>query len=188
MTKNTFPKGIEVLLKKASVDMEFRKILIKDRSKSALEIGLELIPSEKDMIDSIPEKQLVTMIYNTTVPINQKAAFRGKVAAVMLAAIGVAFIGALSLSSMGHRVKDIFVECDCFFLESAIRMHDMDQEEPIVCVKNSSEDIMIYFEVLKKKGYLDRSLHDLDTRKYHYTVKRNKENELVVESKRIEKK
>ena len=81
------PRGIEVLVKKASVDPEFRRLLLDKRSKAAKEIDLELNPSEADMLDAIPCEQLEKIIDNTKVPPDQKPVFLGKVSKLMLATI-----------------------------------------------------------------------------------------------------
>jgi hypothetical protein len=84
------PRGVEVLLKKASVDSAFKELLFRERANAALEISLELAPAEKAMISSISEKQLEMIIASTEVDPNHKAVFMGKVAASMLLLLGVA--------------------------------------------------------------------------------------------------
>ena len=85
---NGIPRGIEILIKKASVDAEFRTLLMRVRSKAAGEIGLELDVSEAIMLDAAPEAQLAAIIASTRVDPSKKAAFLGKAAAVMLVALG----------------------------------------------------------------------------------------------------
>ena len=85
--------GIEVLIKKAAVDPEFRALLLEKRGQAAAEIGLDLSSAETAMLSSIPRKQIETIIENTTVPDEQRRAFLGKIATLMLAAIGVGLIG-----------------------------------------------------------------------------------------------
>ena len=87
------PRGIEVLVKKASVDDEFRELLIETRAEAAKEIGLELEPSEIAMINAVPEVQLKSIISRTDVPQTHRAMFLGEVAALMALAIGVASSG-----------------------------------------------------------------------------------------------
>ncbi len=87
------PRGIEVLVKKASVDPEFRKVLIQSRDRAAREIELELDPAEAAMLQQIPGEQLNAIIDNTVVPPDSRRVFLGKVAALMLAAIGVTMLG-----------------------------------------------------------------------------------------------
>ena len=82
------PRGIEVLVKKASVDRGFKARLLEQRSRAADEIGLELEPSEAMMLDGVPAEQLETIIAHTTVAPARRAAFLGTAAAVMLAALG----------------------------------------------------------------------------------------------------
>jgi hypothetical protein len=84
------PRGIEVLLKKASLDAEFRSRLLRERSRSAQAIGLKLEETEADILEALPENSLQSMINKTMVPTAQQGIFRGYVAALMLAAVGVA--------------------------------------------------------------------------------------------------
>ena len=83
------PRGIEVLVKKASVDAEFRRLLLERRADAAGEIGLVLDPAETAMISAVPAAQLETIIAQTSVPSEHRRVFLGKVAAAMLAAIGL---------------------------------------------------------------------------------------------------
>jgi hypothetical protein len=83
------PRGIEVLVKKASVDAEFRELLLKQRGKAAAAIQLELDPAESAMLSAIPQEQLARTVDQTTVPTELRSAFQGRVALVMLAALGV---------------------------------------------------------------------------------------------------
>jgi hypothetical protein len=83
------PRGIEVLVKKASVDAKFRRLLLDKRAEAAGEIGLVLDPAETAMISAVPAVQLETIIAQTSVPGEHRRVFLGKVAAAMLAAVGV---------------------------------------------------------------------------------------------------
>lgn len=83
------PRGIEVLVKKASVDAAFRMRLLATRAAAAADLGLELSPSESALLAAVPAPQLAAMIDGTRLPERQRAAFLGSAAAVMLAAIGL---------------------------------------------------------------------------------------------------
>jgi acyl carrier protein len=80
------PKGIEVLVKKASVDPAFRTVLLERRAAAAQEIGLELNAAETMTLASVPTDQLETIIAQTDVPQEHRRAFLGH--AAMLAALG----------------------------------------------------------------------------------------------------
>ena len=82
------PRGIEVLVKKASVDAEFRTTLLERRSEAADAIGLELTPAEAAMLDAVPAAQLEAIIDHTTVSPMTREAFLGRVASAMIAALG----------------------------------------------------------------------------------------------------
>jgi len=95
-----FPLGIEVLLKKASVDRKFRKALLEKRSAVAVEIGLDLSPSEAATLDNVPRSHIEKIIDRTSVPDEQRRVFLGKVAAAMLALLGIP----LSAAAEGKRL------------------------------------------------------------------------------------
>ena len=82
-----FPRGVEVLIKKASIDGEFRQLFLADRLAAAEAIGLQLEPPEAAMLAAVPAGQLQQIIAQTTVPEPQRRVFLGKVAATMLAAL-----------------------------------------------------------------------------------------------------
>ena len=83
------PRGVEVLLKKAAVDADFKATLLEERSAAATRIDLKLEPAESAMIDAAPRAHLEKIIAETRVEPQHRRAFLGKVAALMLAAIGV---------------------------------------------------------------------------------------------------
>jgi hypothetical protein len=87
------PRGIEVLVKKAAIDGEFKALLFKMRARAAKEIALELDASEAAMLDAIPPTQLETIIASTKVDKKVRPAFLGRVAAIMIAALGVGAAG-----------------------------------------------------------------------------------------------
>ena len=66
-TPAAIPRGIEVLVKKASVDPAFRTLLLERRAGAAREIALELDPAEAAMLNAIPAAQLEAIIARTTV-------------------------------------------------------------------------------------------------------------------------
>ena len=61
------PRGVEVLLKKASVDAEFRRVLLEQRGDAAHRLDLELTDAERAMLAAIPAEQLERIIDNTKV-------------------------------------------------------------------------------------------------------------------------
>ncbi|HDQ25385.1 MAG TPA: hypothetical protein ENN43_01405 [bacterium] len=82
------PIGIEILLKKASVDPVFREKLIKERGAAAEAIAMMLDPSEEAVLSSISEEQLGKMIDNSGVSSEQRPAFEKYTAALMIAVFG----------------------------------------------------------------------------------------------------
>jgi len=95
------PRGIEVLVKKASVDAEFRELLLKQRGKAAATIQLDLDPAEDAMLSAIPHEQLAQTVDQTTVPMELKSAFQGQVALVMLAALGASLTACSPAQPLG---------------------------------------------------------------------------------------
>jgi len=96
------PRGVEVLVKKASVDPEFRRLLLEKRGDAAREIALELTDAERSMLSSIPAEQLEKIINNTKVKPEHRDVFLGAVGKLMLAAlIGVVFVSVMT-PSLGH--------------------------------------------------------------------------------------
>jgi hypothetical protein len=87
-TWGAIPRGVEVLVKKAAIDPEFRALLLAQRAEAANAIGLVLDPAEVAMLNTVPAAQLEAIIDRTTVPVESRAAFLGRAAAVMLAALG----------------------------------------------------------------------------------------------------
>jgi len=98
---NAIPRGIEVLVKKAHVDREFKATLLRLRSKAAGEIGLTLDESEAIILDVVPAGQLEAIIAAARVDPSKKAAFLGKAAAMMLVALGVSQMSAPAQDMLG---------------------------------------------------------------------------------------
>ena len=96
------PRGIEVLIKKAAVDAEFRTLLLERRAEAAGEIGLVLEPAEAAMLAAAPAAQLEAIIDQTTVLPAHRRAFLGKAGKAMLAVVGgAAVVGLLSPAGAG---------------------------------------------------------------------------------------
>ncbi len=87
------PRGIEILVKKAAVDAEFKALLLEKRAEAAEEIELTLDPAEAAMLGAIPAAQLDAIIASTKVDEKVRPAFLGRVAAIMIAALGVGAAG-----------------------------------------------------------------------------------------------
>lgn len=87
------PRGIEVLVKKASVDPVFRRTLMDRRAQSAQEIDLELSAAETVMLNSVPRAQIEQIIQNTSVPDEHRRVFLGRIGAAMLAIVGIGAAG-----------------------------------------------------------------------------------------------
>ena len=78
------PRGIEILVKKASVDGAFKRHLLAERSGAAERIGLELDPAEAAMLDTFPEAHLDKIIAETLVEPKLRSTFMGYSAEAML--------------------------------------------------------------------------------------------------------
>ena len=101
MTPAPIPRGIEVLVRKAAVDPEFKDLLLAKRAEAAKEIGLELEPAEILMLQSLSAEQLEKTIAGTQVPEEHRRVFLGKAAVAMLGVLGVTSIIACT---MGCRI------------------------------------------------------------------------------------
>ena len=101
------PRGLEVLLKKASVDAEFRALLPEKRSRASEAIALKLDPAEGTMLDGMPGEQLEAIVRRTHVPEEDRRVFLGKVASVMLAALGAGVSGCKERGQKPERTKGI---------------------------------------------------------------------------------
>jgi len=99
----TIPRGLEVLVKKAAVDPEFRELLFAQRGGAAASIELELDPAEHAMLGSIPQEQLAQIVSHTTVPVEQRRVFLGRLAVAMLAVIGGGLASCERAESAGVR-------------------------------------------------------------------------------------
>ncbi|HNV71198.1 MAG TPA: hypothetical protein PKO06_15955 [Candidatus Ozemobacteraceae bacterium] len=95
------PRAMELMLKKAAVDQEFCRQLLQKRSAASTELGLELDPAERQMLDGIPEPQLKAIIAGTAVPDSQK-----RVLATGSAAAIVALLAQLSFSPVAARAEE----------------------------------------------------------------------------------
>ncbi len=101
----SIPQGIEVLVKKASVDAEFRELLLRERAAAAETIGLSLDPAERAMLATIPADQLEAIIARSVVPPEHRRVFLSKTAVAMVAALGTGIVlcSGLSLGSRPDR-------------------------------------------------------------------------------------
>jgi len=97
------PRGLEVLLKKASVDAEFRALLLEKRARAGASIALDVDPAEAAMLDNMPGEQLEAIIRGTRVREEDRRVFLGKVASVMLAALSTGVGGCVKRKSAGVR-------------------------------------------------------------------------------------
>lgn len=104
---DSIPRGIEILVKKASVDSAFKDILLKERAAAAGQIKLSLEETEIAMLNGIPQAHLEGMISATKVSPNMRQIFLGCTAAVMLAALTTTEVAAcdnpLADRSLGSR-------------------------------------------------------------------------------------
>jgi hypothetical protein len=104
LASGDIPRGIDVLVKKASVDPGFRKRLIEKRGDAAKEIDLELDPSERLILDHVSEAQLEAVVSRARVNWKDRAVFLGRTATVMLAALGTVTMST-GCGTKGHRAE-----------------------------------------------------------------------------------
>ncbi len=82
-----FPRGIEILLKKACVDSAFRKLVLQDPLTAGQSIALDLKPLEINILNNTPRSVLQRMIANTRVPKQHVKTFRTARTAAVLALV-----------------------------------------------------------------------------------------------------
>jgi hypothetical protein len=83
--QNNYPRGIEILLKKAKVDPAFQKLFLEDPLAAAKSIDLDLKESEKKILKNTLKPVLKTMIDNTFVPKHHVKTFLTAQTAAVLA-------------------------------------------------------------------------------------------------------
>lgn len=94
----SYPRGTEILLKKASVDGEFAEVLVRSPSEAARLIGLRLEETERTILENTPADTLLTMIENTVVKRTQLSAFKTMSASIMMATL----LATSSIACIGH--------------------------------------------------------------------------------------
>lgn len=83
-SRKDIPRGLELLIKRASIDGDFRKDLLQKRVGLLEELNINLDETEKSMLACVPEEHLARMIDATEVPSAQrKALSTGSVAAMI---------------------------------------------------------------------------------------------------------
>lgn len=110
--KNNFPRGIEILLKKAKVDCQFRTLLLKNPVKAAKSIDLDLNESEKKIVESTTKPMLERMMQNTFVPKHHVKTFLTSSAAAMLALVltSTALVSSSAAGTKGEEAEAIMYE------------------------------------------------------------------------------
>ncbi|MCP4231929.1 MAG: hypothetical protein GY771_17510 [bacterium] len=134
------PRGIEILVKKASVDSEFKRHLLTERSGAAERIGLGLDPAEAAMLNVIPEGQLVNIIAETKVPSKLKPVFMGSTAMLMAAVLGVSTAGCYCCGATGNRPDEPYDydEDDPY--------NEYDEDDPYLNVDTGARPDLPYIE------------------------------------------
>lgn len=80
------PRGVELLIKLASVDSDFRQLLLKSWEAAAKMIKLDLDPGECAMLSAISREQLAQSIDRFQMPEKERRAFLEQLATAMLPA------------------------------------------------------------------------------------------------------
>jgi hypothetical protein len=125
-------RGIEILIKKAAVDEDFKLQLLENCAEAAESIGLQLQPAEAMMLAAVPASQLEAIIAQTTVPQEHRRVFLGQVAAAMLAVLG------MFTSGCREQVKGIRPEVKGSRPEIDLKEEQQSQEEKPLSDSSSS--------------------------------------------------
>jgi hypothetical protein len=99
--RTDIPRGLEILIKKASVDPEFKAELLKKREKFAEELNIQLDASEAAMLACVPVSHLEKMIQATEIPQAQQKMLAGASTAAI-----VALIAQLALAPVPGKAAD----------------------------------------------------------------------------------
>lgn len=91
--KPGIPRAMELLIKRAAIDADFRHRLLSERASLADQLAIPLDASERAMLSSIPEKQLSAIISGTRVPESQKGLLLGSPATMLLLLAQLTFGG-----------------------------------------------------------------------------------------------
>ena len=105
--RNNFPRGIEILLKKAKVDVEFQKLFLENPLAAAGSIDLDLKESEKKVLKNTLKPVLKTMINSTFVPKHHVKTFLTAKTAAMLVLV---MASTVLVPTYGHGTKGETVE------------------------------------------------------------------------------
>lgn len=130
--RGKIPRGMEVLIKKASVNGGFYGVLLEERSEASRRIGLELDSSEKSMLDGIPEGQLITIIGNTRVKDKYIPAFMGYAAA----AIGLVTAGC---NRDDDRYETLGIDSDTDYLDEGEEEEEENIEPEVTGIRPDLE-------------------------------------------------
>ncbi len=104
--RNNFPRGIEILLKKAKVDVEFQKLFLENPLAAAGSIDLDLKESEKKVLKNTLKPVLKTMINSTFVPKHHVKTFLTAKTAAMIALV-LASIVTVPAHAGGNATKEL---------------------------------------------------------------------------------
>lgn len=97
-SENTeIPIGFEMLLYRAAEEPEFREQLLSNRAEAIADSGVELRPSERNMLTAIPDRALERMIHRLEPERRPPRRLMGNVAAAVASlAAGTAALGGLN--------------------------------------------------------------------------------------------
>jgi hypothetical protein len=104
--------AIGELIKRAAVDASVRKRLLAERSDVAADIGIELHPAEKKLVDTYPEDLLVAMINNMNVSSSERRTFLKTASMLAAATISAGMVGNVAAAEGAKKAKADAVEAD----------------------------------------------------------------------------
>lgn len=124
-----FPRGIEILLKKAKVDENFRRSFLASPIEVAEDIRLELSENEKLVLANTDGSILEQMIECVAVPKQHVKVFQGTKVTAMLALALAATVMPFSFAAGGAREADIIHVAVQWYAEKELRtaQHALEQ-------------------------------------------------------------
>jgi hypothetical protein len=100
-TAGDFPRGVEILLKKAKADPQFCELLLQEPVAAAQSLSLWLSEGETRMLRSIPKSLMETMVAHTVLPRHHIKIFQNAKTAGVLALLLASTVVMPSFASAG---------------------------------------------------------------------------------------
>jgi hypothetical protein len=182
--QNNFPRGIEVLLKKAKVDLKFQRLFLDNPLAAARSIELNLNENEKKILSNTLKPVLKLMIERTFVPKHHARTFLTARTAAMIALVLSSAVVQPSISAATKGIRAAPEAQDSLYQLTIERMTAV--QNALDQYKNDhgaypSTDSWLNTDNPLSEYLLTSNLYDPWNRKLHYEAVL--ENEIIVSYK-----